>query len=84
VRYEVMVEDQEASIRRVLSFIGEEFDPSCLAFHKNRRYARTASYEQVTDKLYERSRYRYRNYLPQLQPIIPLLQPVIEWLGYTI
>jgi tetratricopeptide (TPR) repeat protein len=84
VRYEDMVEDQEASIRQVLSFIGEEFDPSCLAFHENRRYARTASYAQVTERLYDRSRYRYRNYLPQLQPIIPILEPVIERLGYTI
>jgi hypothetical protein len=31
-----------------------------------------------------RSHYRYRNYLPQLQPIIPILQPVIERLGYTV
>jgi hypothetical protein len=84
VRYEDMVEDQEASIRQVLEFIGEEFDPSCLAFHENRRYARTASYAQVTERLYDRSRYRYRNYLPQLQPIIPILQPVIERLGYTV
>jgi hypothetical protein len=77
VRYEDMVEDQEASMRRVLDFIGEEFDPKCLAFHENRRYARTASYAQVTEQLYDRSRYRYRNYLPQLQP-------VIERLGYAI
>jgi tetratricopeptide (TPR) repeat protein len=84
VRYEDMVDDQEASIRQVLGFIGEEFDPSCLAFHENRRYARTASYAQVSEELYERSRYRYRNYLPQLQPVIPILQPVIERLGYTI
>jgi hypothetical protein len=84
VRYEDMVEDQEASIRRVLEFIGEEFDPGCLDFHENPRYARTASYAQVTEKLYDRSRYRYRNYLPQLQPIIPILQPVIERLGYTV
>jgi hypothetical protein len=84
VRYEDMVQDQEASIRRVLKFIGEEFDPSCLAFHENRRYARTASYAQVTEKLYDRSRYRYRNYLLQLQPIIPMMQPVIERLGYTV
>jgi hypothetical protein len=78
VRYEDMVEDREASIRRVFEFIGEEFDPGCLAFHENRRYARTASYAQVTEKRYGRSGYRYRNYLPQLQPIIPILQPVIE------
>ena len=84
VRYEDVVEDQEASIRGVLDFIGEQFDPRCLAFQENRRYARTASYAPVTERLYDRSRYRYRNYLPQLQPIIPILQPVIERLGYTV
>jgi len=84
LRYEDMVDDQEGSIRRVLAFIGEEFDPSCLAFHENRRYARTASYAQVTERLYDRSRYRYRHYLPQLQPIIPILQSTIEQLGYAI
>jgi hypothetical protein len=82
VRYEDIVDDQEASIRRVMAFVGEEFDPACLAFHENRRYARTASYAQVTEKLYERSRYRYKNYLPQLAPVVPILQPVIERLGY--
>ena len=84
VRYEDMVDDQEGSIRRVLDFVGEEFDPGCLAFHENRRYARTASYAQVTEKLYDRSRYRYRHYLPQLQPIIPILESTIERLGYKV
>jgi hypothetical protein len=84
VRYEDIIDDQEASIRRVFDFIGEEFDPACLAFHENRRYARTASYAQVTERLYDRSRYRYRHYLRELQPIIPILQPVIERLGYTV
>ncbi|MGA2191130.1 MAG: sulfotransferase [Steroidobacteraceae bacterium] len=84
VRYEDMVDDQEASIRRVLEFIGEPFDAKCLDFHENRRYARTASYAQVTEKLYDRSRYRYRHYLPQLQSVIPILAPVIERLGYTV
>ena len=84
IRYEDMVENQEASIRRVLDFVGEEFDSKCLAFHENRRYARTASYAQATEKLYDRSRYRYRNYLPQLQPIISILQPVTERLGYVV
>ncbi len=84
VRYEDVVEDQEASVRRVLAFVGEEFDPACLAFHQNRRYARTASYAQVSEPLYDRSRYRYRNYLPQLEPILPILRPVIERLGYAV
>jgi tetratricopeptide (TPR) repeat protein len=84
VRYEDLVEDAEATILRVLAFVGEEFDPRCLAFDENRRYARTASYAQVTEKLYDRSRYRYRNYLKQLEPVIPMLEPVIDRLGYTV
>ncbi len=84
VRYEDMVGDQEATVRAILSFVGETFDERCLAFHENRRYARTASYAQVTEKLYDRSRFRYRHYRTHLEPVIPMLRPVIERLGYTI
>ena len=84
VRYEDIVGDQDASVRRMLDFIGEPFDEGCLRFHENRRYARTASYAQVAEKLYDRSRFRYRHYLAQLEPVIPILQPVIERLGYSV
>jgi Tfp pilus assembly protein PilF len=84
VRYEDVVDDQEAAVRRVLGFIGEDFDPACLRFEENRRYARTASYAQVSEKLYERSRFRYRRYLDHLAPVIPILAPVIEALGYEV
>jgi len=84
IRYEDIVDDQEAATRRMLDFIGEPFDERCLAFHENRRYARTASYAQVTEKLYDRSRYRYRHYLKQLEPALALLEPVISRLGYPI
>jgi len=84
IRYEDIVDDQEGSVRRILEFIGEEFDDRCLAFHENRRYARTASYAQVTEQLYDRSRYRYRHYRNHLQPAIEILAPVITRLGYPI
>jgi len=84
VRYEEIVLNQEVNVRRMLRFIGLEFDENCLNFHENRRYARTASYAQVTEKLYDRSRFRYRNYLRHLEPIVPIVQPVIERLGYTV
>ena len=84
VRYEDVVLDQEANVRRVLDFIGVEFDPRCLSFEENTRYARTASYAQVTEKLYDRSRYRYRPYLKHLGPVLDMLKPVIERLGYVI
>jgi hypothetical protein len=84
VRYEDVVDDQEATVRRVFDFVGAPFDPAVLQHEANTRYARTASYAQVTEKLYDRSRYRYRNYLPQLEPALPILRPLIERLGYTI
>lgn len=83
VRYEDIVGDQDAAVRSVLTFIGADFDAGCLQFHENRRYARTASYAQVTERLYDRSRYRYRRYRAHLEPVIPILRPVIERLGYT-
>src|SRR5207248_461592 len=81
VRYEDIVDDQEQSVRRMLDFVGEPFDEACLSFHENRRYARTASYAQVTERLYDRSRYRYRHYLHRLGPAVEILAPVIERLG---
>ena len=84
IRYEDMIEDQEATVRSMLDFIGEDFEARCLQFHENQRYARTASYAQVTEKLYDRSRFRYRHYRRHLEPVIPILQPVIERLGYTV
>jgi hypothetical protein len=84
IRYEAIVEDQASALRQMLAFIGEPFDASCLDFHENRRYARTASYAQVAERLYDRSRYRYRHYLRHLDPVIPMLRPAIERLGYTI
>ncbi len=84
VRYEDLIVNQEGEVRALLDFIGAPFDPRTLAFYENARPERTASYAQVTEKLYDRSRYRYRNYLKHLEPVIPILQPAIDRLGYTI
>lgn len=84
VRYEDLVSDQENQVRSLTDFIGAPFDLSTLAFHENARYARTASYAQVAEPLYTRSVYRYRNYLKHLEPVIPILAPAIERLGYGI
>lgn len=82
VRYEDLVDDPEATVRRMLDFIGLPFDPACVAPHENARYARTASYAQVTEKVYDRSRLRWLAYREQLAPVLPILAPAIARLGY--
>src|SRR2546423_7238950 len=84
VHYEVLVADQEPHVRRMMIFTGVPSARRSLDSHKNRRYARTASYAQVTEKLYDRSRNRYKPYLKHLAPVVPILEPVIQRLGYRI
>jgi Flp pilus assembly protein TadD len=84
VRYEDMVEDMSGSVRRMLDFIGESFDERCVNFQNNRRRPHTPSYAQVTEKLYDRSRFRYRHYRKHLEPVIPILKPVMDRLGYVL
>ena len=45
--------------------------------------ARRATF-QVAEPLYRRSRFRWRNYRRHLEPVIPILAPVIERLGYSL
>ena len=84
VRYESMVKDMSDSVRRMLEFIGEPFDARCVDFQDNRRLPYTPSYAQVTEKIYDRSLFRYRHYLKHLEPIIPIVQPVMSRLGYSL
>ncbi len=84
VRYEDLVRDQEAQVRRMTAFVGVPFEDAHLRFDENRRRAPTASYAQVTQKLYNRSVERWRNYRVHLAPIIPILRPAIERLGYSV
>ena len=56
--------------------------PACNITRVN-AWLNTASYEQVTQKIYTSSLYRYRNYHEAVQRIIPILGPTIEQFGYT-
>jgi hypothetical protein len=68
----------------MLDFIGESFDERCVNFHDNRRLPQTPSYAQVSQKLYDRSRFRHRHYRKHLEPVIPVLKPIMERLGYVV
>jgi len=75
---------EREGVRPMETSVGQPFDPKCLQFHENQRYARTASYAQVAVRLYDRSRFRYRHYRKHLEPIIPIIQHYIDRLGYTV
>jgi Flp pilus assembly protein TadD len=69
VPYEELVADQETWSRKILEFIGLEWDPRCLDFHTNKRQVVTASAWQVRQKIYKNSVARWRNYEKHLGPL---------------
>jgi hypothetical protein len=77
VSYEDMVDDLDASVRRILAHCGLEFDPACLAFHRSRRVVNTPSSEQVRQPI-------FRNGLSQWRRFDPWLDPLREALGDAI
>jgi Sulfotransferase family len=69
VRYESMVADTEAEVRRLLDYCGLPFDDACLRFFENDRPVRTASSEQVRQPIYSSGVDQWRHYEPWLGPL---------------
>ena len=69
VRHEEVVDDLEGSVRRVLEFLGLQFEPACLEFHKTARGVRTLSSEQVRRPIYREGLHQWRKYEPWLGPL---------------
>ena len=69
IRYEDLVTDQTASTRRMLDFIGLEWDDRCLDFQRTERVVATASSWQVRQKIYRSSLARWRHYEKFIGPL---------------
>jgi tetratricopeptide (TPR) repeat protein len=72
VSYEGLVEDQEHWSRRMLEFVGLQWDPRCLNFHEVRRTVSTLSSWQVRQSINASSVERWRNYAQFVGPLMGL------------
>jgi len=66
VDYEDVVEDLETQVHRMLDFLGLDFEPACVEFHRTKRSVRTASSEQVRKPIYRAGVEQWRNFQPWL------------------
>jgi Flp pilus assembly protein TadD len=74
VRYEDVVADAEKEARRLIAFLGLEWDERCVDFHKSDRPVKTASVAQVRRPIYTTSVQRWRRYGAGLRPLIDALE----------
>ncbi len=78
VRYERVVKDPEAEIRRMLAYCGLPFEPACLEFYSNERAVRTASSEQVRQPIYADAVDHWRHFERWLGPLRAALGPIVD------
>ena len=78
VTYEGFVDDVEGQTRRILTFLGLEFEPDCLNFHLSRVPVATASSEQVRRPLNREGIAAWKPYRQWLGPLIEALGPLAD------
>ena len=69
----------------LIEFLGLEWDDNLLNYQetaRNRGWIDTPSYDQVTQPLYKQASGRWENYREQMQPVLPILEPLIKEFGY--
>jgi tetratricopeptide (TPR) repeat protein len=74
VRYEHLVDDAEGETRRILKFLGLDYEPACMDFHLSSDAVATPSSEQVRRPI-------NRDSVGSAEPYREWLGPMIEELG---
>ncbi|MAZ17410.1 MAG: sulfotransferase [Ahrensia sp.] len=78
VRYEDLIGDLEAGSRKMIDFLGLEWDDACLNFHETERTVRTLSRWQVRQPVYTSSVGRWKRYESRLGPLVAALGDLAE------
>ncbi len=73
LHYKALVADLEGEARRLIDFIGLDWDPACLSFHETERAVNTPSTWQVRQPIYSSSVGHWRNYERHLGPLFEVL-----------
>lgn len=83
--YEDLVSEPESVLRPLVDFLGLDWDERVLAHQETARKRGTIitpSYDQVTEPVTTRPVGRWKRYRKQLEPVLPILLPWAEKLGY--
>ena len=86
VRYESLIADFESEMRRICDYVGLDWAAGMGEFAQRvqaREHA-TPSTAQLSQGLITSATAQWRNYQPQLKPVLPALKPWIECLGYPL
>ncbi len=83
-RYEDIVQDLEQAARRMLTFVGVDWNETVLNFHSSSKagHVFTPSYQGVTKPIYNSSINKWMNYRKNFKSVAPFLDKYIQEFGY--
>jgi len=74
VKYEDLTRDPEPQVRRMLVFLGLDWDPACMKFFERPSMVQTFSRDQVRSAINTKSVARWKNYEKHLGPLFAALE----------
>ncbi len=85
VSYEDVVQDMEGEARKLIEFVGMEWESSVLKYRErssSEKTIQTPSYSQVVEPIYGRAKGRWENYKDTFKPYFSVMKPHLKLLGY--
>ncbi len=84
LRYEDLVNDFETETKKLITFIGENWNEDILEYHKraSSRNVTTPSYSAIASPVYTSAVNRWENYKPQMEALTAELTPYIKEFKY--
>jgi hypothetical protein len=86
IHYEDVVSDFRPTVASLLDFLGVPWNDAVLEYDRTARekaHISTPSYHQVTQKIYTRASGRWLRYRKHMEPVLPILEPWVKKLGYS-
>lgn len=86
-RYEELVSDAPGQLRKIASFLNLDDSGPMLDFNRRaieKGFIATPSYTQVIEPVNRRSIGKWRRYREYFEPILPILQPMLDYWDYAV
>jgi cytochrome c-type biogenesis protein CcmH/NrfG len=74
LQYDELVNSQEQTSRKLIDYLGLDWEGQCLRFHENTAAVDTASAAQVREPMNQDGLDRWKKYSEQLQPLVEFFQ----------
>ena len=81
---ESFVAQLAGEVGMLLDVLDLEREQACIDFHENPWQSRTISYRQIKAPANTKSVGRYKPFLQFLEPILPIVRPMMQRQGYEL